>query len=188
VDRFTLTQVAARLDVTPPALYRVVTSRDELLGLCFSRIMRAMRVPEATLGWQDQLRAFAQAIWDLCEQFPGMPLALVGNPSVHERVSSAMVEFVGRVAGTDLSPDTALFALDFIADTVCMTHIGIVPMRERGADGMTGLERSQANYHSAAAEGGFSGDLFEQDPAWLERGFLDRKIDFIIAGLEAGLT
>lgn len=193
IDRFTIASVGKRLDVTPPALYRVVSSREELLDLCFRRVLTHLELPDASRSWQDQLRDFANAMWSLCERFPGLPLAIVNSPAVHDRISSSLMDIVRRIslASCPLTQDAILFALDFLADTVCMTHIGIVPMRETGDDGLSGLERVQQSYRAAAVSGGtaagFAGTAFVMDDSWVERGFLDRKIEFIVAGLEAGV-
>lgn len=192
VDRFSMAQVASELGITPPALYRVVASREELLQRCMTHIVQHMHLPAPELPWQQQLRAIAEEMWRLCETYPGLSLAAISTPSVHEQVGPVLTNLVTvlRTGGCPLSPSHILFALDFIGDTVFMTHIGIVPMRERGTDGLTGLERVQREYRNAAIGGRqlFDAQGFVNDPTWTKRGFLNPKIDFIIAGLESGLA
>lgn len=174
IDQFTMAQVASRLSVTPPALYRVVSSREELLRLSFAAVAAEMRPPDPQHSWQQQLRDFAEALWDLCEAHPGMPRAVIGSPQLHSEVWAQLGRFADAVqaAGCPLPRETVIFALDFLGDTVATTHMGIASMNSsEGSD-------------SAAPATGRS--PFMAEPSATERGYLDRKIDFIITGLESG--
>lgn len=174
IDQFTMAQVAARLSVTPPALYRVVSSRDELLRLSFAAVAADMRPPDPKHSWQQQLRDFAEALWDLCEAHPGMPRAVIGTPHLHAEVWRQLSRFADAVqaAGCPLPRETVVFALDFLGDTVATTHMSITAMRSPKDTGST--------------EHATGSSPFMAEPSATERGYLERKIGFIITGLESG--
>ncbi|MGO1591714.1 MAG: TetR/AcrR family transcriptional regulator [Ancrocorticia sp.] len=182
---FTMGQVARDLGVTTPALYRVVSNREDLFRLCIERIFKGFPLPDPELSWADQLREFSEQAWKMCENHPELPLAIINNPNVHSEMAPYFIAIEKAVERSNppFGPETIMFALDFIADTVFMTHIGIAPMREVGPDGRTGLARMQDAYHLSAGAPLFGA----RDLRWMERGYLDRKIDFIIEGLEHGL-
>ena len=73
----------------------------------------------------------------------------------------------------------ALFALDFIGDTVLATHIGMSAMRHSPE----GLDIVRRTITELSAE-----TLLDNKDRWNpQRGFLDAKIEFIIAGLQQQL-
>lgn len=65
------------------------------------------------------------------------------------------------------------FALDFIFDTTVSTHYQVVAVR-RDFDKMKETSGDETTF-------------FTPEDSWLDRGWLDRKLRFIIAGLKAEL-
>ena len=88
---------------------------------------------------------------------------------------------VERLAGLGIpgGKDGAAFAMDFAGDTVLETYMSIQPYQTLDEDGRTGLDRF-------AGIVGELPELFGMQKMG-ERGNLDLKIEFIIAGMEHGL-
>lgn len=223
VERFTLAGVAAELGISAPALYRVVDSHEGLVDLCLARIAGQMRLPTPGASWQEQLRFFADETWRLTQEHPGLPATILERPGAHLHLAGTMRALIDSLeaAGFPGGPEEIAFALDFLGDTVFVTHIGILPYRRADAAGRRGIDRAlekQADLRGVArtgagdagpgtdgsaggsgrdgddAVGGASADeraggpsVLTIDESWTGRGMLDRKIDFIIAGIERGL-
>ncbi|UQN28511.1 TetR/AcrR family transcriptional regulator [Brachybacterium kimchii] len=226
IERFTLAGVAAALGISAPALYRVVDSHEDLVDLCLARIAGQMRLPTSGASWQDQLRFFADETWRLTQEHPGLPATILERPGAHLHLAGTMRALIGSLEAADFpgGAEEIAFALDFLGDTVFVTHIGILPYRQADASGRRGIDRAlekQADLRGAAwtgagdgtaghdehagraadsgetaavGDGPAAGDddpgapsVLTIDESWTGRGMLDRKIDFIIAGIEQGL-
>ena len=72
-----------------------------------------------------------------------------------------------------MSPDEAALAVDIVGDTVISSHIGVISLR------------SQWTTSDGRPEDSHLPSSFHPDPSWMERGWLDRKIDLILDGLRA---
>lgn len=68
VDNLTMHGVARKLGVSPPALYRYVSSREALLDACMDHFCSHIVMPDPELHWRPYLtamgRAFRQALHD----------------------------------------------------------------------------------------------------------------------------
>lgn len=207
VERFTLSGVAAELGISAPALYRVVDSHEDLVDLCLAHIAGQMQLPTSGASWQEQLRFFADETWRLTQEHPGLPATILERPGAHLHLAGTMRALIDSLgaAGFPGGAEEIAFALDFLGDTVFVTHIGILPYRQADAAGRRGIDRAlekQADLRGAAWTGAgdeSAGDVGHEgaaaggpsvltiDESWTGRGMLDRKIDFIIAGIEQGL-
>lgn len=76
----TMRAVAARFDVTPMALYRHVSDRDELVRLVADRVGSLVR-PDASSedSWDVRARAWADAQRGTLREHPGLAAWLMGN-------------------------------------------------------------------------------------------------------------
>jgi len=74
--------VAARLGVTPMALYRHVGDKTGLLDGLVERLLDELPVPDPALPWRDRLRALADGTRDLARRHPDAFLLLLRRPAV----------------------------------------------------------------------------------------------------------
>lgn len=179
LDTFTLGDVAAKLGVATSALYRHVESRDEIIALTLDRIVRNIRWDMSGETWQDLLRAQGKQFWDLCEQYPGLSRVLIdftGSASFAKRVLEELVAELGR---RGLRPKPAIFALDFIGDSVLIVHQAVQIMRQVDDEGRTGLEKAIEFYGDQPEDA-----AMRPSPSWLETGSIEAKIELIIRGIE----
>ncbi|MFT4201173.1 TetR/AcrR family transcriptional regulator [Gordonia sp. (in: high G+C Gram-positive bacteria)] len=176
VDRFTLAAVAQRLGVVTPAIYRLFPSRDDLVVACLDAAAATLRIPSVDDDWRAALRLWADECWRVCEEYPGLSRLVYSYPTAFTRIDhvlSAYAEILGRSGRT---PGQIMFALDFIGDTVFASHLGVESMRAADESGASGLDRVRGALDEDAA--------LQPEDSWADRGFVDRKVDFIIAGLE----
>ncbi|MDU0969254.1 MAG: helix-turn-helix domain-containing protein [Actinomycetaceae bacterium] len=181
VGSFTLRAVAARLGVRPSALYREFGSREDLQIAAMAQIARDFLTDSQWATWQDGLRHMVDTQWRMLTLHPEAANVIITQP---EACAVAMPHFAALVdklvdLGIPGGRDAATFALDFAGDTTMMTFVSMQPYVTVDAEGRTGLERATSHMGDAP-------DVFDM-AGMGERGFLDRKIAFIIAGLEAGL-
>ncbi|MFD2757024.1 TetR/AcrR family transcriptional regulator [Gulosibacter faecalis] len=196
LDRFSLAGVAKALGVSTPALYRVTESREHLAHLCLERVARELAASSSLVeppggwdgtGWQRLLRDYVADMWRALELHEGLASAILAHPGAHAHVNEYLVDLRDALAASGFpgDGDAVAFVLDFIGDTVLVTHIGIAPMRRRGDSGERGIDTARRMLESRT---GAEGDaIIGVDESWADRGWLDRKVDFIIAGLEAGI-
>ncbi len=174
VANFTLAQVAARLGVGASALYREIDSRDDLLRACLDRLGAEM--DETSLGsdWPTILRTAAERLWLLLEATPGLASILITVPWAHQSFASFLQTEVTALEATGLPRDRAILAVDFVGDTVISTHALVEGVRAAGPDQAWPPSRSAGPMPEEMAP----------SPQWAERGWLDAKLDLIIAGLD----
>jgi len=91
--------VAARLKVTPMALYRHVEDMDEIVTAVVDGLLAELGVPPADLGWRRWLEDLAHSLWIMFREHPEA-LALfnrrpVTSPAARRRLEAA-IEVLGR--------------------------------------------------------------------------------------------
>ncbi len=183
---FTLAEVAKRLGVGTPALYRAIDSRDDLLRGCLRRLARENDPSVPDGDWRELMRHQADRMWDLMDRYPGLAETFLVVTWAHHYFAEGMKAGVDALVERGFSPDDAALAVDFIGDTVLCTHMVIESYRATvpgpEGDAVTGLEVAVDNFNRE----GIAEELPEQlapNDDWAGRGFLDRKIEFIIEGM-----
>lgn len=97
--------LAARLDVTPMALYRHVEDMDEVIGVIVDRLLEDLGTPHPSPDWQSWLRNLAQAFRADLRTHPDM-LALfarrpITSPAARQRLQAAIDVLGGAGFSTD---------------------------------------------------------------------------------------
>lgn len=181
MSSFTMRAVAKRLGVRPAALYRVSGSREDLQFEALKAIAnREHLVPGQVRSWQSFLRWFVDAQWQMLDEDP--ELAIVVNTRSDAFVAALpqltlLMEELTRL-GIPGGMETASFAVDFVGDTTFTTFMQMRGFRDSSEGRMQRERVMQAM--------GANPDVF--NIANLdERGNLNAKVEFIIAGIEAGL-
>ena len=188
---FTLAEVSKRLGVGTPALYRIISSREDLLRSCLIHVAQDadFTLPEG--GWQDLLRHQANWLWEMLEAYPGLAETLLTVTWAYHFFIPGMRTWEDALIERGLPQEEAVFALDFIGDTVACTHMATEAHRAKatGPDGKvaTGLEVSQKRIvEEGLAEA--TPELLRPQQSWTDRGLLDLKIEFIVEGLARRLA
>ncbi|MFT3901432.1 MAG: TetR/AcrR family transcriptional regulator [Gordonia sp. (in: high G+C Gram-positive bacteria)] len=176
LDGFTLSAVAQRLGVVTAAIYRLFPSRDDLVVACLDTAAATLRTPAADADWRAALRLWADECWRVCEEYPGLNRLVYSYPTAFTRIDHVLGQYAEVLGRSGRTPGQAMFALDFIGDTVFASHLGVESMRASDESGDSGLDRVRGALDDGAA-------LKPQD-SWADRGFVDKKVDFIIGGLE----
>ncbi|MEJ7633725.1 TetR/AcrR family transcriptional regulator [Aeromicrobium sp.] len=70
VDKLSMRNVAAHLDVGAMSLYTYVPGRDELFELMIDRAYAVRSLPDPTLPWRSQLEAHAREAWAMYQTYP----------------------------------------------------------------------------------------------------------------------
>jgi len=209
---FTLTAVAGRLGVAVSGLYRTISSREDLLAACLERVATQMDLTHPGTTWQDAIRAHAESMWNLLEQYPGLAGVVVSVPWAHQLFAGPFAQAHQSLVERGLDPEEAGVVLDFVGDTVITMHAQIEVMRSPadqtvfpsppgaadGADGKapktledrktrpTGLEEA-SRFAAASGRSRTIPAVLTPNESWIERGGLDRKIEIIIRGVEASI-
>ncbi|MBD0022223.1 TetR family transcriptional regulator [Gordonia pseudamarae] len=176
LDRFTMAAIARRLGVVTPAIYRLFPSREEIVVACLDRIAGGIRLPENETDWGAVLRLWADECWRVCEDFPGLSRVVYDYAPAFTRIEGIIAEYARALAVHGKTAGQAMFALDFIGDTVFACHLGVESLREVDGRGVSGFDRVK----DAVA----SSSIIEPRESWRERGVVDAKIEFILVGLE----
>ncbi|MCK7638106.1 TetR/AcrR family transcriptional regulator [Corynebacterium pygosceleis] len=181
IDRFTLTGVAKTLGVAAPSLYRVVNSRDDLLMHCFLRVTGELNLPDPEATWQDQLREYTDALWNLCGTYPGIAHSLLTFPGSHFAIQDYLDDLTRGLTRASFpgGDDDMHFIVDMLSDNVLVASM--VTQSLRDGDGFElarqrlGSVRSEERQHFPIRE-----NLWDHD--WLQR-----KTEFVIRGMELQL-
>ena len=175
VDRFTLAAVATRLGVVTPAIYRVFPSRDDLVVACLDTAGASLARPQPGMSWREALLLWADECWRLCEEYPGLSRLVYSYPAPPTRIEPVLHAYTAHLGAQGKTPRQAMFALDFIGDTVFASHLGVESMRTVRDDGRTGLATVRDAVGADA--------LLQPEESWTGRTVLDVKIAFILDGL-----
>lgn len=112
LDQVTLRNLAARLDVRAPSLYRHVSDKDALHARMSERIFRQClaAVPESG-SWQDWLLGFGRALWQAQRRGAGV-LRLVQAHAQEDRVTGVLRDqVVATLRGLGMTDRDALLAM-----------------------------------------------------------------------------
>lgn len=185
IDTFTIAGVAQLIKVAPPAVYRLFTSRDDLVDACLAAAAKDIQWTLDNPTWESLLRNYAEETWRVCEKYPGLSVVIFSNPRAFVHILKGAGALVDALCDRGMSRHQAQFALDFIGDTAVSTHIAISSMRSSNEHGISGLQTARDRMSDLGTE--IPTDIvIEPDASWLDRGNLDEKIDFIIQGLAQG--
>lgn len=177
IATFTLKGVASHLGVRPSAMYRIFASREELQAAAIMHLFSQVTlIPTDTATWQEGLRHMVDAQWELLICYPGLATAFLQNRQAQVLVMPHATQAIRQIASLGIPGGTkaAAFAMDFIGDTVLVTVVSM----ELYLDDRTHEVDPQAVEDFAHTDDPFGIQHLGQ------RGFLDRKVDFIIAGME----
>ncbi|MFT3660226.1 MAG: helix-turn-helix domain-containing protein [Gordonia sp. (in: high G+C Gram-positive bacteria)] len=177
IDRFKLSAVADRLGVVTPAIYRLFPSRDDLVIACLDAAGATIALPEPGLRWREVLQLWADECWRVCDDFPGLARLVYTFPSAPSRIEYVFAAYAAALAAQGRTRGQSMFALDFLGDTVFASHLSVEAMRAVDDRGESGLDRIR----NALGDGD---TMLRPDDTWLDRGAIDTKIAFILAGLE----
>lgn len=178
VADFTLAGIAARLGVAASALYRTISSREDLLRACLSEIAARIDFTPDPDDWRRNARNQADALWALLEAHPGLDCVLLTVPWAAECFADTIGAAHRAFMAAGMSEEDAALAVDVVGDTVISSHVGVTALRAN----WTGGAGPRPGRGASALP-----TPFLLDPSWLERGWLDRKIDLLVDGLEARL-
>lgn len=176
MDRFTIAQVAQAVGVVTSAVYRRFDSRDDLLDACLARAAQALTRPVPHMGWQEVCRLWAEEIWRICEDFPGLARTLYSYAPAFAHAGEVVAAYVSALTADGRSIQQSMFALDFLGDTVLSCRLGVEMMRavdEVGESGLSRVMKKMAADHP-----------MQPEDSWSDRGFVDVKVEFIVRGLE----
>ena len=177
IDTFTLSAVARRLGVVTAAIYRVFSSRDDLVNACVDRAVASIALPEQGMHWQDTLRLWANECWRLCEEYRGLSRLVFAYPAAQTRITHIVAVYEQNLMAQGKNRKQTMFALDFIGDTVFSSHLGVDSMRALDDEGKSGLDTVRDAV-------GDMDTLFQPDDSWMGRAVMDKKVSFILTGLE----
>ncbi|WP_306369614.1 TetR/AcrR family transcriptional regulator [Nocardiopsis sp. CC223A] len=177
IDRFTLSAVADRLGVVTTAIYRLFPSREDLVIACLDAAGATIALPEPGTHWRAALRLWADECWRLCEEYPGLNRAVYIHPAAPTRIERVFRAYAENLCVQGRTRRQAMFALDFIGDTVFASHLGVEAMRRVDENGRSGLDAVRDAVDDANA-------VLRPEDSWTGRKAMDTKVEFILTGLE----
>lgn len=177
VADFTLAGVAARLGVATSALYRTISSREDLLRACLDEIAARIDFTPDPDDWRRNARNQADALWTELEASPGLDRVLLAVPWAAECFADTIGAAHRAFMAAGMNEEDAALAVDVVGDTVISSHVGVTALRADRAGG-TGPRPGRSALPTP----------FHLDSSWLERGWLDRKIDLLVDGLAVRLV
>jgi TetR/AcrR family tetracycline transcriptional repressor len=81
IEALGMRSLAKTLGVTPMALYHYVPSKAALFDRLAESMMSTVATPEASSErWEEQLRAYARAVWDRVAVYPGLSRIALERP------------------------------------------------------------------------------------------------------------
>jgi AcrR family transcriptional regulator len=171
IATFSMPSVARRLGVAHSGLYRYVEDRDDLLLRALDRAILAATWPEADLPWQELLQGIGQALWQMCDDHPGLDTAALGAPRSPRAVEDRIEKYVEALRGQGFALEDATVAVEFVI-TLALT--ASAEMRRLSA-----IEQSHADGPRQPVL-----KAYDTEEVWRGHGWYDRKLEIVLAGLE----
>ncbi|HEY5249428.1 MAG TPA: TetR/AcrR family transcriptional regulator C-terminal domain-containing protein [Dermatophilaceae bacterium] len=102
--------LAARLGVTPMALYRHVRDMDEIVGALVDELLGAVGTPDRSVGWRTWLELLAQDLRDLFRDHPAALGLFTRQPVTTPAARHRLEDAVAVLTAADFPPDEAVRA------------------------------------------------------------------------------
>lgn len=169
---FTIGGVAKRLNVAPSALYRVVADRDALVHEAIRRILQDFKPAPADLPWQDQIRLNSAELWWLVSRYEGVSTILLLAPDLYGVVKDLVHQVVNNYVEVGLPLDKSLFAVDTVTEMILAGSVSYASLKESSSNEFRNEDGNPVSPN-------FGHDI---------RLHLQRKIEFVIAGIEQDLV
>lgn len=167
IGTFTLSDVATRLGVGTPALYRLFPHREAVLDACLSQIATEFRTPDPDSGWSGVLRLWGTQCWDACERHPGLAPIVYSHPAAARLlIGPATKPYLATAGATGLDRIRAGFGLDFVCGVAFSTHATLTMMAA-----------------SHRETGDMPGPVAGLDDPTVARRMVEEKIDVVLRGL-----
>jgi AcrR family transcriptional regulator len=119
LERLSMRMVARELDVSPMALYRHVTDKDDLLNGLVERLLGELALPDDTLPWDERLRFLAGELRALARRRPGLFSLLLQRRAVGDGATRAREAALRALRDSGLDSDAAE-RLERLLSTVVM--------------------------------------------------------------------
>jgi TetR/AcrR family transcriptional regulator, tetracycline repressor protein len=171
IARFSMPSVARRLGVAHSGLYRYVEDRDDLLMRALDQAVFAETWPPADLPWEELLRAVGDAIWSMCEAWPGLDTAALSVRRSPRGVEQKIEAWVDSIHHQGFMLEDAAVAVEFVI-TLALT--ASAEMRRLNA-----IEASHADGPKLPVL-----KAYDTEEVWRGRGWYGRKLDIVLAGLQ----
>ncbi len=113
---FTMPQVARRLGVTTPALYRRFPSREDLTAACLTAIGREQPDPPENLIWRENLQFLADQLWTTLLQHPGLDQVMSTLPRSLGEALDPTGRMVAGLVANGFTTSQIIFATQYITD------------------------------------------------------------------------
>ena len=183
VDRLSMRNVAARLQVSPMAMYRHFPTKDDLLAASLEAfIARARVVPDAGLPWEQWVEQAARGMYGaLSRELSWVPL--LGSLRVGAQAIAVTEAFVGKLSAAGFTVEQSLQAYFAVIQVV----VGAVCLRSSlAARRVEGAVASSTDVETATRDG--RRDISAQLQSFLRRDQIDIGLPLVIAALRAQLA
>jgi AcrR family transcriptional regulator len=107
LERLSMRLLARELDVSPMALYRHVTSKDDLLDGLVGRLLGKLQLPDESLPWDQRLRTLAIELRALAHRHPGLFGLLLRRRAVGADATRAREVALRALRDGGLDPEAA---------------------------------------------------------------------------------
>lgn len=111
-DALTMRRVADEIGVSASSLYGYVANKEELVQLVLEQIMTEIPVPDAGIGWQDMLRAWAHETLAVFRRHPGVAGLTLGRVPFGPSMLVAVERMLAALRAAGLPDQVAAFAGD----------------------------------------------------------------------------
>jgi AcrR family transcriptional regulator len=124
VHRLSMRNVAARLNVSPMAMYRHFPTKDDLLAASLEEfIARAEVIPDDRLHWEEWVERVARSMYEaLCRELSWVPL--LGSLRLGQQAIAVTAAFVEKLRGAGFSTEQSLRAyfavIQVVVGSVCL--------------------------------------------------------------------
>lgn len=116
--KLSMRRLGARLGVDPMAIYHHVDDKQTLLGLVLERVLSDLPTVDRAQPWDDQIRGWALAYWDLSSLHRELVGAALADPLIARGALRAIEPLTGALAESGLGPTSIEPVAFLVVDVV----------------------------------------------------------------------
>ena len=178
--------VGEKLGVDHSSLYRHVKGRDDLIFMALERALSKLDCEQDSSDWRDFLRFRANAVWALCDAYPGLASALRTMKTIPPSVFAGYARACRRLEEHGFAMDDAMLIIDVLMD---MTVTSAFRREQLLENNSTAAETMTSPLESAGdAELAPYGARMKEIMTSPSKGWWERKLNLMIEGAAALLV
>ncbi|VDG76466.1 Uncharacterised protein [Actinobaculum suis] len=122
VHEFTMNDIAGKIGVAAPAVYRIFSGRQEVVEVAIQHALRQLQPVESGLDYKTTLIELSKEYTKLFDEYEGLADELVGDPRLVVWSCNAIEPAIANLMDDGFDQDVASFVVTLVAGQTAQHH------------------------------------------------------------------